>query len=51
MKVEAVEELEGGSEAAEVEGADISPTATRPLNPAVESVLFRPFHDVKGPMR
>lgn len=49
MKVEAVEELEGGGE--EAEGAEISPTAFKPLSPAVESVRFKDAQLARSPER
>ena len=49
MKVEAVEELEGGGE--EAEGAEISPTAFSPLRPAVESFRLWEEQFSSGPAR
>jgi len=51
MKVDAVDELEGGKGEVEAEGAEISPIATNPLSPAVESLLFGPIQGFDNPER
>lgn len=51
MKVDVVEELEGGKGEVEAEGAEISPIATNPLSPAVESLLFGPIQGFDNPER
>ena len=51
MKVDAVEELEGGKGEVEAEGAEISPIATNPLSPAVESLRFGPTQGFANPDR